>query len=128
MSSNRRSLIVFGLIGGGDGHVSRDCTQEAKAKTCYKCGEEGHIVRRRITLLSYQQLIFSFSLGNVLTAPTPTPDINQVANATAVAKLGTSRAHALKTPLGVEAVDTTIAEDFPRRLGLSDLSSLELPF
>ena len=54
------------------------------------------------------------SLGNVLTAPTP--DINQVANATAVAKLGTSRAHALKTPLGVEAVDTTIAEDFPRRL------------
>ncbi|KAF9072981.1 hypothetical protein BDP27DRAFT_1319752 [Rhodocollybia butyracea] len=30
--------------GGGEGHVSRDCTQEAKAKSCYKCGQEGHIV------------------------------------------------------------------------------------
>ena len=28
-----------------EGHVSRDCSQEAKPKTCYKCGGEGHIVR-----------------------------------------------------------------------------------
>lgn len=123
MSSNRRSLNVFGLIGGGDGHVSRDCTQEAKAKTCYKCGEEGHIVRRRIALLSHQQLIFMFSLGIALTAPTPAPDTNQAVNATAVAKLGTSLVHALKTHLAVAAVDTTIAEDFPRKLGMFDLYS-----
>ncbi|KAF8979420.1 hypothetical protein BDQ17DRAFT_986769 [Cyathus striatus] len=31
--------------GGGEGHVSRDCSQEAKPKSCYKCGQEGHIVR-----------------------------------------------------------------------------------
>ncbi|KNZ76243.1 DNA-binding protein HEXBP, partial [Termitomyces sp. J132] len=27
----------------GEGHVSRDCTKEAKPKSCYRCGEEGHI-------------------------------------------------------------------------------------
>jgi hypothetical protein len=32
-------------VGGMEGHVSRDCSMEAKAKSCYKCGEEGHIVR-----------------------------------------------------------------------------------
>ncbi|KAG2106793.1 uncharacterized protein F5147DRAFT_224672 [Suillus discolor] len=30
--------------GGLEGHVSRDCTMEVKAKSCYKCGQEGHIV------------------------------------------------------------------------------------
>jgi len=32
-------------IGGMEGHVSRDCTMEQKAKSCYRCGREGHIVR-----------------------------------------------------------------------------------
>lgn len=32
--------------GGMEGHVSRDCTMEQKAKSCYRCGREGHIVRR----------------------------------------------------------------------------------
>lgn len=32
-------------VGGMEGHVSRECTLEAKAKSCYKCGQEGHIVR-----------------------------------------------------------------------------------
>jgi hypothetical protein len=31
--------------GGMEGHVSRDCTMEQKAKSCYRCGREGHIVR-----------------------------------------------------------------------------------
>ncbi|ELU40678.1 zf-CCHC domain-containing protein [Rhizoctonia solani AG-1 IA] len=30
---------------GVEGHVSRDCTMEAKPKTCYKCNETGHISR-----------------------------------------------------------------------------------
>ena len=30
-----------------EGHVSKECTAETKAKTCYKCGQEGHIVRPR---------------------------------------------------------------------------------
>ncbi|KAK0239493.1 hypothetical protein EDD85DRAFT_451644 [Armillaria nabsnona] len=34
-------LVTCGL----EGHVSRDCTGETKAKSCYKCGLEGHIVR-----------------------------------------------------------------------------------
>jgi hypothetical protein len=32
-------------VGGMEGHVSRDCTMEQKAKSCYRCGREGHIVR-----------------------------------------------------------------------------------
>lgn len=36
------SLIIWS--GGGEGHVSRDCTGETKPKACYKCGQEGHLV------------------------------------------------------------------------------------
>ena len=31
-----------------EGHVSRDCTMEQKAKSCYRCGQEGHIVRSNL--------------------------------------------------------------------------------
>jgi Zinc knuckle len=34
-----------GGAGGMEGHVSRDCSMEQKAKSCYRCGQEGHIVR-----------------------------------------------------------------------------------
>jgi Zinc knuckle len=43
------SRVAFGIVddrvGGMEGHVSRDCTMEQKAKSCYRCGREGHIVR-----------------------------------------------------------------------------------
>jgi hypothetical protein len=43
-------LLIFCRVrddgtGGMEGHVSRDCTMEQKAKSCYRCGREGHIVR-----------------------------------------------------------------------------------
>ncbi|KAF7288597.1 hypothetical protein MIND_01426300 [Mycena indigotica] len=38
------TLMVV-MTGGLEGHVSRDCTMEAKPKACYKCGQDGHIVR-----------------------------------------------------------------------------------
>ncbi|KAI0345402.1 hypothetical protein BDW22DRAFT_1031381 [Trametopsis cervina] len=36
-------LITF--LGGGEGHLSKDCTAEAKPKTCFKCNEVGHLSR-----------------------------------------------------------------------------------
>ncbi|KAI0253474.1 hypothetical protein BJV78DRAFT_179517 [Lactifluus subvellereus] len=40
-------MVVYATygVGGMEGHVSRDCTMEQKAKSCYRCGREGHIVR-----------------------------------------------------------------------------------
>jgi cellular nucleic acid-binding protein len=29
----------------GEGHVSRECQDAPKPKTCYKCGGEGHLAR-----------------------------------------------------------------------------------
>lgn len=55
------------VLGGLEGHVSRDCTMETKAKSCYKCGEEGHLVRfSRSFLLSRRAKLVLSSLGNVL--------------------------------------------------------------
>lgn len=47
--------------GGLEGHVSRDCTMEPKPKSCYKCGQEGHIVR----------LLFVHALTSVAHCPPP---------------------------------------------------------
>lgn len=40
-----------GGTGGMEGHVSRDCSMEQKAKSCYRCGREGHIVRSLLHFL-----------------------------------------------------------------------------
>lgn len=45
LPSSIQTKFFFVIVGGLEGHVSRDCTMEAKPKTCYKCGLEGHIVR-----------------------------------------------------------------------------------
>ncbi|KAJ6603625.1 hypothetical protein DFH09DRAFT_1257590 [Mycena vulgaris] len=43
-ATQRRHAPRLGLPPGGlGGHLSRDCTAETKPKSCYKCGEEGHI-------------------------------------------------------------------------------------
>ena len=35
------------MLGGGEGHLSKECTEAQKPKACYKCGAEGHLVRYR---------------------------------------------------------------------------------
>ncbi|PPQ64828.1 hypothetical protein CVT26_002660 [Gymnopilus dilepis] len=59
---------------GGEGHVSRDCSQPAKAKSCYKCGQEGHIamVTCLATASKDQNAITALALATSAgIAPTP---------------------------------------------------------
>ncbi|KAJ7505991.1 hypothetical protein B0H11DRAFT_2272261 [Mycena galericulata] len=44
-ASRTSTAWTFSYNCGLEGHVSHDCTAEAKPKTCYKCGLEEHIVR-----------------------------------------------------------------------------------
>lgn len=46
------------IIGGGEGHLSKECTAEPKPKKCYKCDEVGHLVRiLSLKFACYLQLI-----------------------------------------------------------------------
>lgn len=49
------------MAGGMEGHVSRDCTMEQKAKSCYRCGREGHIVRVVPCVTPLAQLVLKLS-------------------------------------------------------------------
>lgn len=95
-----------------EGHVSRDCTLEAKAKSCYKCGQEGHIVR----LLSSSYLGPHSFVASRVTAPRASAAAVATAvvasrlvlarNATAVVKSGTlhARVPTVLPTLGMAAV------------------------
>ena len=92
--------------GGGEGHVSRDCTQEAKAKSCYKCGQEGHIVSVHACFLNridHQQFICSLvtALGNLTTV---VADLPAPRNATPAAKWAILPVNALKVKAMVVVV------------------------
>jgi len=90
--------------GGGEGHVSRDCTQEAKAKSCYKCGQEGHIVSVHARFrIDHQQSICSLviALGNLTTV---VADLPAPRNVTPAAKWAILPVNVLKVKAVVVAV------------------------
>ena len=66
--SGVRLQLLFCNPGGGEGHVSRDCGKDAKPKTCYSCGQEGHIVK--IYSTSQHSLNTTDSLYSLVIAPT----------------------------------------------------------
>ena len=121
-----------------EGHVSRDCSQEAKPKTCYKCGGEGHIVRRGV--LPVREICADNEVSLVIalartrlrvvlaaTAAEASAEGGAVASATAAARRATWRVHALNllpeaTPATVaEAATATAAASRARSLGECDL-------
>ena len=85
-------------VGGMEGHVSRDCTMEAKAKSCYKCGQEGHIVRVSFVRPSRRTHCVHSRVtaprASVAPAPAMVADsaVGLVRSATAVARLDTLHA------------------------------------
>jgi len=92
--------------GGGEGHVSRECTQEAKAKSCFKCGQEGHIVSVHACFLNHidhQHFICSLVIapGNLTTVEA---DLPAPRNATPAAKWAILPVNALKVRTAVVAV------------------------
>ena len=54
--------LLYLNSGGEGGHVSRDCEAPTKAKECYKCGQEGHIVR----ILFIHSFIYYILTNNLL--------------------------------------------------------------
>jgi Zinc knuckle len=110
--------------GGMEGHVSRDCTMEQKAKSCYRCGREGHIVRCilrprfqdffLVTSLRCSLLVLFGDLSraiapNLRAAPVDLED--QVAvlarNAIAAARSVILRVRALRRPEAVQEEEAT---------------------
>lgn len=88
---------------------------EAKAKSCYKCGQEGHIVRlRRSSPLSFTQALLLFS---PVTAPTTLEailvdtllEVLLVPSAIAAARLATLPVRALRLRLAVVEAITAVA-------------------
>ena len=88
---------------------SRDCTGETKAKSCYKCGQEGHIVSR-ITPLTPRTHSLSLvtalmqqpAVVVVVVAATRVDAITAAPSAIAAARLDTLHAAALALVVVVE--------------------------
>lgn len=101
---------------------SRDCTAATKPKSCYKCGQEGHIVRYSL-LSPWTPFLISDASGHsysLATAPPPPlaaaaavvvvagAAARVVPSATAVVRLGTSRATAQMRPPAAADADTVV--------------------
>ncbi|RMZ78259.1 hypothetical protein DV737_g3968, partial [Chaetothyriales sp. CBS 132003] len=42
---DNEQVVVMGERDESEGHLSKECTNAAKPKTCYKCGQENHLAR-----------------------------------------------------------------------------------
>jgi len=117
------------MTGGAEGHVSRDCSAPAKAKSCYKCGQEGHIVRR-VILLAFKvpDVIHAFSspetalklvtLRVVGATAAAAAEVALAPSAISVARSAILPVRALRLPLEEEEGETTARSVVdPKRLG-----------
>ena len=117
------------MTGGAEGHVSRDCSAPAKAKSCYKCGQEGHIVRRVIlAVIQDPDITHAFSspetalkqvtLAEVVGATAAAAELALELSATSVARLAILPVRALRLPPEEEEAEATarsVAD--PKKLG-----------
>ena len=115
------------MTGGAEGHVSRDCSAPAKAKSCYKCGQEGHIVRR-VILLTFKvpDVIHAFSSPEtalkpvtlrVVGATAAAAEVALAPSAISVARSAILPVRALRLPLEEEGETTARSVVDPKRLG-----------
>ena len=119
------------MTGGAEGHVSRDCSAPAKAKSCYKCGQEGHIVRRVIlAVIQDPDITHAFSspetalkqvtLAEVVGATAAAAELALELSATSVARSAILPVRALRLPpeeVEEEAEATARSVADPKRLG-----------
>ena len=105
-----------------EGHVSRDCSMEQKAKSCYRCGQEGHIVRclssitlscDLIAMLFYSRVIVLNLKAALAALEGPVVAVVVVVlarNAIAAARSATLRARAPKHPEVAQEATGGVAE------------------
>lgn len=94
-------------LGGGEGHVSRDCSAVQKAKTCYKCGEEGHIVCLFSKAASLVPRYLSAQCSRAIARKPATRQLEATRNATNAARLATSLVPAPNPP-ALEALTSVV--------------------
>lgn len=117
------------MTGGAEGHVSRDCSAPAKAKSCYKCGQEGHIVRRVIlAVIQDPDITHAFSspetalkqvtLAEVVGATAAAAELALELSATSVARSAILPVRALRLPPEEEEGEATARSVVdPKKLG-----------
>ncbi|KAI6098393.1 hypothetical protein EDD16DRAFT_560540 [Pisolithus croceorrhizus] len=118
--TNRTTFNPTRRVGGMEGHVSRDCSMEAKAKSCYKCGLEGHIVRCPASLfyISLIRLTPSSPVIALKTVVATVADSDLLArNVTVAERLAISLVHVLRVPAAMLAtVEVVLAVTAAERL------------